>query len=124
MNPSRRTIADRATALRDNVGRRRTRLEQSRLLRFPLATWKRFGEIEGSHLALVIGANAFIAVIPLMIIVPTFAYPFSKTMWVAVDRALLQHMDRNEQLDEHHRLRREQRDRSRRPRREARPILH
>jgi hypothetical protein len=38
--------------------------------------------------------------IPLMIIVPTFAYPFSKTIWVAVDRALLQHMDRNEALDE------------------------
>ena len=38
--------------------------------------------------------------IPLMIIVPTFAYPFSKTIWVAVDRAFLQHMDRNEALDE------------------------
>jgi len=43
----------------------------------------------------------FLAVlVPLMIIVPTFAYPFSKTIWVAVDRALLQHMDRNESLDE------------------------
>ena len=38
--------------------------------------------------------------VPLMIVVPTFAYPFSKTIWVAVDRALLQHMDRNESLDE------------------------
>ena len=38
--------------------------------------------------------------IPLMIVVPTFAYPFSKTIWVAVDRALLQHLDRNESLDE------------------------
>ena len=38
--------------------------------------------------------------VPLMIVVPTFAYPFSKTIWVAVDRALLQHMDRNERLDE------------------------
>jgi hypothetical protein len=38
--------------------------------------------------------------IPLMIVVPTVAYPFSKTIWVAVDRALLQHMDTNEQLDE------------------------
>jgi uncharacterized protein (DUF983 family) len=41
--------------------------------------------------------------IPLMIIVPTVGYPFSKTIWVAVDRALLQHMDRNERLDERHR---------------------
>ena len=40
--------------------------------------------------------------IPLMIIVPTFAYPFSKTIWVAVDRALLQHLDTNERLDEQH----------------------
>jgi uncharacterized BrkB/YihY/UPF0761 family membrane protein len=77
MNPSRHTIGDRATALRDNVGRRRTRLEQSRLLRFPLAAWKRFGEIEGSHLALVIGANAFIAVIPLMIIGYSFIEAFN-----------------------------------------------
>jgi uncharacterized protein (DUF983 family) len=43
----------------------------------------------------------FLAVlVPLMIIVPTFAYPFSKTIWVAVDRALLQHMDAGERLDE------------------------
>jgi uncharacterized protein (DUF983 family) len=39
-------------------------------------------------------------IIPLMIIVPMIAYPFSKTIWVAVDRALLQHMDRNERVDE------------------------
>ena len=38
--------------------------------------------------------------VPLMIVVPTFGYPFSKTIWVAVDRALLQHLDRNESLDE------------------------
>ena len=38
--------------------------------------------------------------IPLMIAVPTVAYPFSKTIWVAVDRALLQHLDKNESLDE------------------------
>ena len=38
--------------------------------------------------------------IPLMIVVPTFGYPFSKTIWVAVDRALLQHMDTRERLDE------------------------
>ena len=38
--------------------------------------------------------------VPLMIVVPTLAYPFSKTIWVSVDRALLQHLDRNESLDE------------------------
>lgn len=38
--------------------------------------------------------------IPLMILVPLLGYPFSKTVWVAVDRAFLQHLDKNEQLDE------------------------
>ncbi len=51
-----------------------------------------------------IPVGPFLAVlIPLMIVVPTVAYPFSKTIWVAVDRAFLQHMDKNEQLDERHR---------------------
>lgn len=38
--------------------------------------------------------------IPLMILVPLLGYPFSKTVWVAVDRAFLQQLDKNEQLDE------------------------
>ena len=31
--------------------------------------------------------------IPLMILIPIVAYPFSKTIWIAVDRVLLQHLD-------------------------------
>jgi hypothetical protein len=38
--------------------------------------------------------------VPLMVVVPTLGYPFSKTIWVAVDRAFLQHLDPNERLDE------------------------
>jgi len=38
--------------------------------------------------------------VPLMIVVPIVGYPFSKTIWMAVDRALLQQLDRNERLDE------------------------
>jgi uncharacterized protein (DUF983 family) len=38
--------------------------------------------------------------VPLMILTPIAAYPFSKTLWVAVDRALLQHLDPRERLDE------------------------
>ena len=38
--------------------------------------------------------------VPLMILTPILAYPFSKTLWVAVDRALLQHLDPGERLDE------------------------
>jgi len=38
--------------------------------------------------------------VPLMIIVPIVYYPFSKTVWIAVDRALLQHLDPRERLGE------------------------
>jgi uncharacterized protein (DUF983 family) len=38
--------------------------------------------------------------IPLMILVPIVYYPFSKTLWMAVDRAWLQHLDPRERLDE------------------------
>jgi uncharacterized protein (DUF983 family) len=38
--------------------------------------------------------------IPIMIIGPIVAYPFSKTIWVAVDRGFLQRLDANERLDE------------------------
>ncbi|MFI5054534.1 MAG: DUF983 domain-containing protein, partial [Acidimicrobiia bacterium] len=34
--------------------------------------------------------------VPLMILTPILDYPFSKTVWVAVDRALLQHLDPSE----------------------------
>ena len=37
---------------------------------------------------------------PLMILTPIAYYPFSKTVWMAVDRALLQHLDPRERLDE------------------------
>lgn len=38
--------------------------------------------------------------VPIMVIGPVVAYPFSKTVWVAVDRAFLQRMDANERPDE------------------------
>ena len=38
--------------------------------------------------------------VPLALILPIALYPFSKTLWMAVDRSVLQRMDRNEQLDE------------------------
>lgn len=40
--------------------------------------------------------------VPLMIVVPIVYYPFSKTLWMAVDRAILQHLDPNERLDQRH----------------------
>lgn len=48
-----------------------------------------------------------VPVVPLLLILvpeailgPIVYYPFSKTVWVAVDRAYLQRLDRNERLDE------------------------
>jgi uncharacterized protein (DUF983 family) len=38
--------------------------------------------------------------VPLMIVLPVVFYPFSKTVWMAFDRAVLQRMDRREALDE------------------------
>jgi uncharacterized protein (DUF983 family) len=40
--------------------------------------------------------------VPIALIVPILYYPFSKTMWVAVDRAFLQKLDPNERHDERH----------------------
>jgi hypothetical protein len=44
------------------------RLERRRFIGFLLRSYRRFGEIEGKHLALVIGANLFVALIPLIIV--------------------------------------------------------
>jgi len=42
-------------------------------------------------------------VVPITVVVPVLFYPFSKTIWMAVDRAVLQRLDPNERLDELHR---------------------
>jgi uncharacterized protein (DUF983 family) len=39
-------------------------------------------------------------VVPVVLIGPLVAYPFSKTLWVAIDRAYLQRLDPNERPDE------------------------
>ena len=38
--------------------------------------------------------------VPIVVVVPVAYYPFSKTVWMAFDRAVLQHLDPNERLDE------------------------
>ena len=38
--------------------------------------------------------------IPIALLGPVIAYPWSKTIWMAVDRAFLQQLDPREQLDE------------------------
>jgi uncharacterized protein (DUF983 family) len=41
-----------------------------------------------------------VVLVPVMVIGPIVAYPFSKTLWVAIDRAFLQRLDANESTDE------------------------
>ena len=41
--------------------------------------------------------------VPIVVLGPIVYYPFSKTVWVAVDRAFLQGLDANEVTDELHR---------------------
>jgi uncharacterized protein (DUF983 family) len=38
--------------------------------------------------------------VPYMLLAPLASYPFSKTVWVAIDRAYLQRIDHNERPDE------------------------
>jgi hypothetical protein len=38
--------------------------------------------------------------VPIVVLGPIVAYPFSKTIWVAIDRAFLQRLDVNERPDE------------------------
>jgi uncharacterized protein (DUF983 family) len=40
-----------------------------------------------------------VVLIPIMAIGPVVFYPFSKTLWVSVDRAFLQRLDPNERVD-------------------------
>jgi hypothetical protein len=40
-----------------------------------------------------------IVLIPIALFGPIIYYPFSKTVWVAVDRAFLQRLDPNERMD-------------------------
>jgi uncharacterized protein (DUF983 family) len=40
-----------------------------------------------------------VVLVPIVVLVPVIYYPFSKTVWMAVDRAFLQRLDRNELVD-------------------------
>ncbi len=61
-------MGNRTSSLKSTVSRRRSQLEQNRRVSFGLAAFNRFKEIDGPNLAIVIAANAFIAIIPLLII--------------------------------------------------------
>jgi len=44
--------------------------------------------------------SILVVVVPIVIVGPIVWYPFSKTLWMAVDRAFLQRLDSHERLDE------------------------
>ena len=46
-------------------------------------------------------APLLIVLVPIALLGPIVYYPFSKTVWVAVDRAFLQRLDPNEKSDDH-----------------------
>lgn len=69
--------ASRLSAWAARARRYRGRVERHRWVAFPLHSVRRFNQIEGKHLALVIALNLFVAVIPLIIIGYAFAEAFS-----------------------------------------------
>jgi membrane protein len=73
--------------LRDAIGRASGRvdaLEQRPLLGFPIASYRRFKEIDGKQLAFVIGGNLFISVIPLLIVGYAILEAFNPNRSIAV----------------------------------------
>lgn len=40
-----------------------------------------------------------VVLVPIVVFVPIIYYPFSKTVWMAVDRAFLQRLDHHEEVD-------------------------
>jgi uncharacterized BrkB/YihY/UPF0761 family membrane protein len=70
-------LGERRASFKAGLERRRGELEEHRLVGFPLAAYRRFNDIEGKHLALVVGANVFIALIPLMIVGYAFVEAFN-----------------------------------------------
>jgi len=62
---------------RDKLRGYQDRLERRPQVAFLLQAARRFKQIEGKHLALVISVNLFVAVIPLLIIIYAFAEAFS-----------------------------------------------
>ena len=44
-------------------------------------------------------AELLAVLVPIVVLVPIIFYPFSKTVWMAVDRGFLQRLDSQEHLD-------------------------
>ena len=69
--------ATRMQRYRQKLQHYQDKLEQRPQIAFLLQANRRFKQIEGKHLALIIAVNLFVAVIPLLIIIYAFASSFS-----------------------------------------------
>lgn len=66
------SVKARSAAVAARVSRRRAELERSRRLGLALLTWRRFGEIQGGDLAVLMTLSLFVAVVPLVLM--TFSW--------------------------------------------------
>ena len=71
------------TSAQQRLRQYQEKLEQHRQIGFLLQSSRRFNEIEGKHLALVISLNLFVAVIPLLILGYAFLEAFNPNYSVA-----------------------------------------
>lgn len=74
---SKRRYQQKLRRYQEKLRRYQEKLEQRPQVAFLLQANRRFKQIEGKHLALVISLNLFVAVIPLLIIIYAFAEAFS-----------------------------------------------
>jgi membrane protein len=68
MAASRVPWAERVRGASAHLSKRISALEERPVLGFPIASYRRFKEIDGKQLAFVIGGNLFISVIPLFVV--------------------------------------------------------
>jgi uncharacterized BrkB/YihY/UPF0761 family membrane protein len=72
-----------STSLAARLAKRREELERRRHLGLALLTWKRFGEIEGGDLAVLMTLSLFVAMVPLVLMVFSWVTGFRPTANVA-----------------------------------------
>ena len=72
-----RRLRESSTRAQQKLRQYQEKLERHRQVGFLLQSARRFNEIEGKHLALVISLNLFVAVIPLLILGYAFLEAFN-----------------------------------------------
>ena len=76
-------VKGRSAALVARAAKRRDELEKRRHLGLALLTWKRFGQIQGGDLAVLMTFSLFVAMVPLVLMVFSWVAGFSPSANVA-----------------------------------------